>query len=674
MPNINKIPFFRFLVPFVLGILSINVVAYGSNALYYLLASFVGVSTLYLMHLRKVTSKWVFLISVDVFLFLFAAIYTHNVRSIEHQNSFVKYLSEKDAYLYVKVSDLPVPKERSIQMQLTVLGVSHHQEFAPAAGKIMAYLSKQELQRIPAVGELMLIPAKINEVQGPMNPDAFDFRAFMNRRGIYFTTYVKAGTYRLCGKSSHETLFDKGLMIKHRIIERMRHAGLNTNAFSICIALLTGYDDEIDKDVIERFSHSGTLHILSVSGLHVGLIYVFLNFILGLADKKDRHLLLRFGLVVAILWVFALITGFSPPVLRSVIMFCLLGIGKYFFKGTSSNQLNVLFVSAFILLLIDPFWLYDTGFLLSYSAMFGILYFYPKLVKLHEPNSRLSSYVWQSTVMSVSATVATLPVSLYMFHQFPIWFILANLIMVPFTSVLLLLSSLALLNNSVISAVINWLIDLMLKFIEVFNDRKMGYADMIHFNLWDVLFLVVLIIIVTRVFMTRNFQTMVSMFIVLITWQIFALMDSYEAKQDCELVVYHSPRSSVSSLKNGNTTLVDVHGEVQLNRVMRPNLIRYNYTDTLHRSFDYVSFQNKGIFFLRKGTTFHELGMRKVSHLVISNNAVPDLEMLDKWDLDLVIADASNSAGSIDKIKELCFKKGLPFYNIKQKGAFVVKL
>ncbi len=615
-----------------------------------------------------------FLASVDIFLFLFAANYTHSVVANDHQNSFVKYLSDENAHLYVEVKDLPVPKERSVQLQLNVIGIQHHQVFSQAHGQITAYLSKQDLEYVPQLGDLMVMPAKVSEIQGPMNPEAFDYRAFMNRKGIYFTAFLKKGTYSICGRDDDPTIVERGLYIKQAIIKRLRQSGLNKEAFSICSALLTGYDDEIDKDVIERFSHSGTLHVLSVSGLHVGLIYMFLNFILGLADRRNRFLRYRFAVVVILLWVFALVTGFSPPVLRSVIMFCLFGVGKYVFKGTSVSQLNILFVSAFILLLIDPLWLYDTGFLLSYSAMFGILYFYPSIVKLLQPESFLGRYLWQSTVLSVSATIATLPVSLYVFHQFPIWFVVANLIMVPFTSVLLLLSALALINSLVISSFLNGLIGLMLKFIDLFNDQGMGYVDMIHFNVWDVIFLIVLIIIVTDLFRHRKFQSAIAMFIVLITWQLLSLADSWEAKQQCELVVYHSPRSSIVSVKNGNKTIIGAHGEAQINKVVKPNLIRYNYANTKYRSFNYVSYQKKGFLFLRDASVMDEQARINVSHLVISNNLVPSLEMLDRWDLDLVIADASNSAKTIDKIKELCFKKGLAFYNIKQNGAFVVKL
>src|SRR6476620_11471941 len=137
-----------------------------------------------------------------------------------------------------------------------------------------------------------------------------------------------------------------GLSCKEFVLKSLKEGGLSAEAYGICAALLTGYDADIDSGIMEAFSHSGTLHVLSVSGLHTGLIYLVLSFLFDLADRRKNRKLLKFLFITFFLWGFALVAGFSAPVLRAVIMFNLLGFGKIFFRAGARHQVNILCVSA----------------------------------------------------------------------------------------------------------------------------------------------------------------------------------------------------------------------------------------------------------------------------------------------------------------------------------------
>ncbi|MBK7819120.1 MAG: ComEC family competence protein [Sphingobacteriaceae bacterium] len=315
---------------------------------------------------------------LDLFLFFFALNLTQNSRSIDPCTHYSNYSNIDTVFWVGQVDDIPVNKPRSLKLNLSVLKIKNDTGYSNCQGNVIAYVQNSQVANNIKPGNFILLKSIFQEVGKPQNPHAFDFKKYLAIHSVYHTCYVDSNSFSVLPNQISRSLWQMGLAIKYKIIKRLGEVDLSENARTICSALITGFDDDIDKKVLESFSHSGTLHILSVSGLHVGLIYLVLNYFLTFLDRNKKYKLLQLIFISLCLWLFALITGFSAPVLRSVIMFNLLGFGNLYFRNKAANQINILAVSAFILLLFNPLLVQDIGFLLSYCALFGILYFSPK--------------------------------------------------------------------------------------------------------------------------------------------------------------------------------------------------------------------------------------------------------------------------------------------------------
>lgn len=188
---------------------------------------------------------------------------------------------------------------------------------------------------------------------------------------------------------------------------------------------------------MEAYSKTGTMHVLSVSGMHVGIVFLVLSFLFKPLDKFHALSYFRIFLIVPAIWFYAMISGFSSPVCRAALMISLVVIGKVLHRNL--NSYHIIAISAFFLLLYNPFFLFDVGFQLSYLAVFGLVYFHPKLYQLFHFHNKIFDYLWSYCALSIAAQLATFPLGLYYFHQFPLYFLLSNLlILLPVTLIMYL--------------------------------------------------------------------------------------------------------------------------------------------------------------------------------------------------------------------------------------------
>ena len=219
-----------------------------------------------------------------------------------------------------------------------------------------------------------------------------------------------------------------------------------------------GYRDLLDNELLKSYSAAGVIHILSVSGLHVGLLVLVAMWFLNLLAIPEKFQWVKYLLVIVLVWAFACITGLSPPILRAAVAGSFILTGKMLRRDM--HPLNGLAASAFFLFIINPFWLFDIGFELSYVAVAGIILLYPAFYRLLYIPWRAVDWLWQSAALSLAATIATLPLTLYYFHQAPVYFILSNLIVIPLSSLIMLAGALLLVLSP-----FHWLAVFVAKFV-----------------------------------------------------------------------------------------------------------------------------------------------------------------------------------------------------------------
>jgi competence protein ComEC len=673
----STIPFFRILIPFLLGI-GVGI-AFELLTVHwaYILLPALGVSVLSVYGSLFKRQVLLLLLLGDLFLFFFGARLVEENRIVKQELFYGnQFRADQENTLIAVLDELPVKKEKFIKCSVTVLKIKRDSGYVSARGRLISYIRRSSKDSLLKAGMVLLMRSNLLELQGPKNPGEFNYRNYLSNRQIHFTTFVDSGAYvPLPGPKVLNPVWETGLACKQYILEQLKKSPLSETSYAICAALLTGYDDEIDRSVMESFSHSGTLHVLSVSGLHTGLIYLALGFLFDLADRKRKYKLLRFFLISGVLWFFALITGFSSPVLRAVIMFNLLGLGRIFFRNDIRNQVNILCVSAFMLLCYDPFFITDVGFLLSYFALFGLIYFQPKLAAPWQPRQPAVNMLWQSITASVAATLSTLPLTLFYFKQFPLWFFVCNVVVVPATFVMLLLALLVVLKLSLAAVLINYLVDWLVSFIGLFNSERYGFIDRIDFNLMDAIYLSLLIVLASAALRARSYRLVVAGLCLLICWQVNAFLSSYTAKQQSGLSVYQAGRESARSLKNKSEALVNPLSPANYNYHIKPHVTSFNNASLSVRDFNYVRSGDQSVLVLHQPRHWPAADLKEITTLIIGNNFVlTEAELSGFQKLRCIVADGSNNTRTIQKTSELCRKFGIGFYDTKSSGAYLLSL
>lgn len=665
------------MIPFVLGIFMAIQFTIPSFHLIFFTVLFAVAFSLKLKKNQSVLTKRVFLICVDVFFFLLAINLVYSSTTANNSNYYGKYLKSDSANFFIAtISDLPIEKEIFIKCRLDINEIKTDSGYKKAKGVLIAYFKKADTSNTLKVGNTIVFKTKLLSVDEPKNPYEFNYKRYLSNKQIFHTAFInKEGYSVLPIPVQLNSLWYNGLLIKQYVLQKLKTSKLSDNAYGICAALLTGYDDEINKQVVESFSHSGTLHVLSVSGLHTGLIYLVLSFLFDAIDRKRKYKLLKFLIITGLLCFFALITGFSAPVLRAVIMFNLLGFGKIFFRTDHRNQINILLVSAFILLSYDPFFITDVGFLLSYFAVFGLLYFQPKLAGCWQPKNYFLNWLWQGTTVSFAATISTLPLTLFYFKQFPLWFFVCNIIVVPASFIILMLAILIVLKIGSVAIIINYITNWLIAFITFFNSARFGYIDSIDFTFNDALFLTALIILVSIAFQTKSYKQVALSFVILIGWQVFAIANSFNSKSENMFVVYQINKKHSVLVKNTTTSVLNELDSSKFLYHIKPHIISFNNTSLGVNDFNYVAKNNKNILILNKANFLPDISFQQIDYLVLANNfRLTKAHMQGFSKLKAIIIDGSNNSVTTKKNEELSRKFGIELIKTKQKGAYILNL
>ncbi len=342
-------------------------------------------------------------------------------------------------------------------------------------GKIQLYIRKDTAnQLLFQYGDQILVHGRMFEISGPGNPNEFNFKRYSSLQNVYSHAFVRTNDVKLVGNDPSNLVFKYAYQSQTKAAEIIDRHITAPRENGIAKALLLGIKDHLDNEVKKSYSAAGAMHVLAVSGLHVGIVYLFLQFLLG-GLKKTNFGRKAFSVIAIIaIWSYALVTGLSPSVLRAATMFSIVAFGEI--NSAKGNVYNSLGLAAFVLLLFDPYLIYSVGFQLSFSAVFGIVYLQPKIYRLLEFNALLLDKAWAITCVSIAAQLATFPLTAYYFHQFPTYFLASNLIVIPAATVMLvsgigmlvldpILTELSQLLGFVLSKVI-WLVNESVSIVE----------------------------------------------------------------------------------------------------------------------------------------------------------------------------------------------------------------
>lgn len=440
MEGFLRSPMVRVTVAFVFGIClrlysPVGVIAWPAAILLAILLA------LYHLNLLFVSWKLRWLGGVIVYA-LFLTLGYELARRASDETRVIAFLSsptgsERQPYM-AELASSPELRTRSYRVRLSIRClVSEDETVPPEPFYCLAYLPADSSAAALKEGDLLLFRAKPEPVPGPANPSEFDFRAYLAGRNIHCRCYIGAHDWKMAGHHRH-VMKELAVRCRDFVIGRMERAGVRDSELALVSALLLGKTDGIGQDVRQSYSATGAMHVLSVSGLHVGIIYMVLNFLLRGLSRLRRGEWMRFALILAFIWFYALVTGFSPSVMRASMMFSILQTGKVL--KNPPPVLNTLAASAFILLAANPLVITQIGFQFSYLAVAGIVAIVGPVEEAWKPSGAIAGNIYSLLVVSVAAQLATAPLSIHYFQQFPVWFLLTNLMIIPLTTVTMYLA------------------------------------------------------------------------------------------------------------------------------------------------------------------------------------------------------------------------------------------
>jgi competence protein ComEC len=434
----SRYPFVRYCFSLILGIVVfLNFPFQLPYLSYFLIFLSISYCTIYV----KFGGKARFGLGILGLLFLFAFGYFSASKSLlVKTNSAVLDSVELDFYqakLISLVEDKPKSWKATAVVNKLILG----KETQLCNAKVLLYFDKNSVDK-PNYGDIFLIKGKPTSIEPPKNPNQFNYKQYLSYQNIYHQHYLKDTSFVFVSNEKKVGLKAVAFKINNYCDSVFTKYITNKTELAVTNAMILGLRDDIDNDLLSAYSAAGAIHVLSVSGLHVGVIYLILVRIFGFLKHNKRYGKWFFLVIIlSILWLYALVTGLSSPVLRSTFMFSLILISET--VGRQHNAYNTVSISAFFLLLFDPLLLINVGFMLSYLAVFGMIMIQPILNPIWVIDKRksilhwLGDRIWKVTTVAVAAQIATLPITIYYFHQFPNYFLLVNPIVILLSSIVL---------------------------------------------------------------------------------------------------------------------------------------------------------------------------------------------------------------------------------------------
>ena len=431
MLNWREIPFVRMLAALVAGILLSFVFDFYHPILIALALFFIGLMLVAKNSRGLFQYRWLFGFTGSCFLCVMGYLTGHHYDERNEADFIGKKINQQPSYILGEIKDAPIKKGEWVRIVLKVKAIGPNVDsLEECTGNILVYVSRDSASEEIAYGDLLYFNGKPEKIKPPENPHSFDYKRYMHFQNIHHQAFVRIGDWKILENGHGNIFMANAIAMQGKFLDILKKHLTSEKELAVGSALILGYRDEIPEEVQTAYSQTGAMHVLAVSGLHVGIVFIIINFFLKrIRINTLTWRIIKVLIVLTIIWAFALITGASPSVMRAAVMFSFLNLGLTFQR--TSSIYNTLAASAFFILLVNPYLIASVGFQLSYLAVFGIVYFQPKIAALWTIKNKLGQYMWQLTCVSLAAQLMTLPLTFYYFNQLPIYFWLTGLILVP---------------------------------------------------------------------------------------------------------------------------------------------------------------------------------------------------------------------------------------------------
>ncbi|MDW3209275.1 MAG: ComEC/Rec2 family competence protein [Reichenbachiella sp.] len=537
-------------------------------------------------------------------------------------------------------------------------------------------------------GDKILITGSPSLMLNAKNPYEFDFSKYMADQHIHFQHFVSSSQIKLLKKDQGNQLMYAVYRVRSHFEKTIKSQIRGTNEQAIVLALLLGIKDQLDPETKEAYAAAGAMHVLAVSGLHVSIIYFLLTWLFRGLPPGDLKRFLIPTISIATLWLYALLTGFSPSILRAVSMFSIIIFAQIL--NRRGQIFNSLAFAAFVLLWLDPYYLFNIGFQLSFLAVAGIVYIYPKIYSLWDIDNWVGDYFWKLICVSIAAQVSTFPLSLFYFNQFPTYFLLANLVVIPAAFAVMILG----ISTLVLSPIITWIAWLLEKVV-LFMSWTVRQVELLDGSVIDWIYIsefqtILIYIFIMAFFAMMKYRKATYAWVICIVVVAFSLdrvssiLHQFKAKQ----LIFYSTTSHVPLIDRIQSfeaglmspdSLSDFRKQVNhvapfrihrlLPKPQSPQIINMQLSDFAKMEV----FEGKKLLFFSQPFNEEEIKFRlRADIVIISNQSIQSLANLDEnVDFQEVILDNTNGYNYSNKFEAEAKEMGVNLYNLRNQAHLI---
>lgn len=696
IPLWKNAPFTRLILPFAAGIILQWYLPFPLPAILVSLFSFTGSFLLFFLLPLSLRFK---LLPVQGFmlhlvLVSFGLLITRQ-KDIRHDKAWYGHHNKEGSYLLVRIDEPLTEKNRSFKANGYVEAVMHDNEMTACNGKLLLYFSKDSFQNDLKYGDRVFLRKDLQEIKNSGNPGAFNYRQYAAFQQTFHHVFLKENDWvkvqGISGSGSRfrRFIFDAREYVLSVLRKRVEGA---KDELGIAEVLLIGYTNDLDKDLVQAYSNTGVVHVIAISGMHLGLIYVLLLWLFARIPFLKKFKWTQAILVLACLWIFSLLTGGAASVIRSAVMFTFITLGKTIFSRPSS-VFSSLAASAFVMLCFNPYYLWDVGFQLSYLAVTGIVVLQKPVYNCFYIKNKWMDKVWQLMAVSISAQLLTFPVCIYYFHQFPNLFLITNVIAVPLSAIILYaeIALVALwglpLAGPWLGKLVGGLVWIMNKAILWMNDLSFAVWDRIPATAASTWLLYAIVAAFSAWGMSKNktwFKTALACFLVFATQAVY---QKWRVATQQKIIVYHVPRHQAIDFIDGSgyqfvgDSILLKDGLLQ-NFHLKPGRILLQVNEHRHppavifTRHPFYQFAGKRVVLVDAPLQTALPGVKTdVDLVILSKNARLSIIELEKiFNCRQYVFDASNPAWKIEKWQQECRELEIQSHSVPGQGAFVLDI
>ena len=701
----HKYPLVRIILAFFIGITCYVLFPFSDVLFYYIIWSlFILFFVLALIFNIKISYFNRRLFGVFVFIafvfigFLWSYNYDDRITTDDSSNAIINS-RRKVSYTGIVISD-PVEKAHSYQAIVKLKYYSDSLDSLVSIKKnLLLYFSKDSASKELQYGDEIIAVSYINTIDEAKNPNMFNYKKYLRYKKILIQGYVSSSCFRIIGHNKASKVKQYAIRVRDNLLEIFIDNGIKGREFALATALIIGYDDYLESPLREAYSGAGVMHVLCVSGLHVGIVFLFISFLFNLiAIETKWYRVFKVCAILFVLWIYAFVTGLAPAVFRAVLMFSFVVLGDLIDRKT--NIYNTLAASAFVLVLINPFMIFYIGFQMSYLAVVGIVFLQPKIYHWVYVKNYLLDKIWSLVSVSIAAQLFLAPLLVYAFHKVSLLFFISNIFAIPlatlilyFGYMLLLLSWMPVVSH-VISFVTIWLIKVLNSIVFFISDIYCCNLTGLWISTIEMLLIYCLLagIIFTLISRKTNWL-MFTLFSFIMIFFNKGYHDYYN-KRTKNMIFYHVNKSFAANFSVGRKTISLYDSTV----IVSPKMRKYNIDGFLNahdissittlaksvasfkdielhfrKEGDVVQFCDKTVLFLNDDILFS----RKCTtdYLIVEDGCYTPSQVLVNLKVNTMVVFTNRMKRyGLKKWKDYCNKEKIPYYSIPDKGAFIVTL